>query len=155
MMTRAERYKIRYQMYRDMGYSPTEARKLRTRSLDVNNIKIDKNGKVIKANNYKKALYQKQTEMYSQKIRNAENKSIYSNWGLFTQDNRYKDDTMRIVQSIKKREKINSKQAFYFLYFMQSNGLTYKQTREQLMSNKEFEMYAKKWISRRSINIFS
>src|SRR5690554_1915409 len=44
-LTRAEIYKIRYHIYRKAGYSAVESRKLRSRKLDVEGLRL-KNGKV-------------------------------------------------------------------------------------------------------------
>ena len=39
-LTRAEIYKIRYHIYRKAGYSATEARKLRSRKLDIEDLRL-------------------------------------------------------------------------------------------------------------------
>src|SRR5690554_4654693 len=44
-LTRAEIYKLRYHIYRKAGYSAVEARKMRSRKLDVEDLRL-KNGKV-------------------------------------------------------------------------------------------------------------
>jgi hypothetical protein len=53
-MKKSELYKIRYQIYRDLGYSAKEARELRSKALDVSPLSLDKKtGKVTKGKAYR------------------------------------------------------------------------------------------------------
>ena len=44
-LSKSEIYKIRYHVYRQAGYSAAEARKLRSRKMDIEDLKLE-NGKV-------------------------------------------------------------------------------------------------------------
>ena len=140
-----ETLRIRYNLYRDAGYTPDEARKLRFKALDVSNIKTDKKtGKIIKKTNYKRAKNDLTVDRYVNDVKEIENDTIYSRWGMLTQDKRYRDDTVRIVKHLQKRHGLSNDQAYYFLYVMLQSGMSYKQTKEQLLTNKEFEIYDKR-----------
>src|SRR5690606_28244240 len=65
-LSRAEIYKIRYHIYRQAGYSPAEARKLRSRKLDIEDLKLINDQvpydhktfkKIVKNINYSKKIY--------------------------------------------------------------------------------------------------
>ncbi len=141
---RNETYKKRYHVFRDMGYSAKEATRLRSRALDVDNIKLDNSGNVIKKNNFKRTVRTHSVESYIDKMSTKPNDTVNTRWGMYTHDKRYKDDTAKMVRVIQKDLRINNKQAYYFLYIMTTNNLTYEQTKEQLMSNQLFEMYRKR-----------
>ena len=63
---------------------------------------------------------------------------------MLTQDKRYRDDTARIAKHLQKRYKLSNDQSYYFLYIMLKSGMTFRQAKEQLLTNKEFEIYDKK-----------
>lgn len=138
---RNEVYKKRYHVLREMGYSAKEASRLRSRALDVDNIKLDNSGKVIKKNNFKKAVRMHSIDTYITDMSTKKNDTVNTRWGMYTHDKRYKDDTAKTVRIIQRDLRINSKAAYYFLYIMTTNNLTYEQTKRQLMSNQQFEMY--------------
>ena len=137
-----ETLRIRYNLYRDAGYTADESRKLRFKALDVSNIKTDKkSGKVVKKTNYKRAKKDLKVDRYVIDSKEIENDTTYSRWGMLTQDKRYRDDTARIVKYLQKRYGLSNDQAYYFIYTMFQSNMTFKQTKEQLLTNKEFEIY--------------
>ena len=155
-LTKAEVYKIRYQALINAGYSSKEARKLRTQTktipIDVNKIKLDSSGEVVKKNNFKCEVRKLQIERYSINFREVGrdpkktyivNDRTYTYWGLLTQDKRYRDDTFRTIKRVQRDNKLSHKQASYFVYLMISNGWTYEQTRRYVLTRQEWEMYAK------------
>ena len=140
-----ETLRIRYNLYRDAGYTPDEARKLRFKALDVSNIKTDKrSGKIIKKTNYKRAKNDLKVDRYIIDVKEIENDTTYSRWGMLTHDKRYRDDTARIAKYLQKRYKLSNDQSYYFIYIMLKSGMTFRQAKEQLLTNKEFEIYDKK-----------
>ncbi len=141
---RNETYKKRYHVLREMGYSAKDATRLRSRALDVSNIKLDNNGDVIKKNNFKRVARTHSVETYIDKMNTKKNDTVNTRWGMYTHDKRYKDDTAKTVRIIQQDLRINNKQAYYFLYIMTVNNLTYEQTKQQLMSNQQFEMYRRR-----------
>ena len=66
-LTQAEIYKIRYHIYREAGYSAVEARKLRSRKLDIEGLSLE-NGEVPSKNKIFKKLVENID--YSKKIDN-------------------------------------------------------------------------------------
>ena len=152
-MKRNELLKIRYQILRDLGYSSKEASKLRNQTksyeIEIKNVKIDKKTKqVIKSKNYKTTLKNQKINEFVFKAQDVKNDTTYTKWGMLTQDKRYKDDTARVVKRLERQHKISNNQAYYMLYFMTRNNISYKQARLQLLSNKEFEMYDKRKTSK-------
>lgn len=141
---RNEIYKKRYHVLREMGYSAKEASRLRSRALDVDNIKLDDNGNVIKKNNFNKVVRMHSVDTYINDMSTKKNDTVNTRWGMYTHDKRYKDNTAKTVRIIQRDLRINNKQAYYFLYIMTTNGLTYEQTKQQLMSNQQFEMYRRR-----------
>lgn len=135
---------LKYRIYRDLGYSASEARKLRSKKIDVNldNIEVE-NGKVKNRNNYYKAVRSASIIKYGEDVKDYQNDTVYSKWGMLTQDNRYRDDTARMAKYLQKNHKLSNDQSYYFLYTMLQNNLSYGEAKEQLLSNKEFEMYDK------------
>lgn len=139
-----ETLKIRYNLYREAGYTVEEARKLRFKALDVSNIKVDKKtGKVVKKTNYKRAKQDLKVDRYVIDSKEIKNDTTWSNWGMLTQDKRYRDDTARIAKYLQKRYGLSNDQSYYFIYTMFQSNMTFKQTKQQLLTNKEFEIYDK------------
>lgn len=138
---RNETYKKRYHVLREMGYSAKDASRLRSRALDVDNIKLDAGGNVIKKNNFNKVVRMHSVDTYINDMSTKKNDTVNTRWGMYTHDKRYKDNTAKTVRIIQRDLRINNKQAYYFLYIMTTNGLTYEQTKQQLLSNQQFEMY--------------
>ena len=144
--SRNEVAKIRYQMLREAGYTVDEARKLRYQKLDVSDVKI-KDKKIVKNRKYQQILKTLKVENkysnYNQEMIKVKNDTVYSRWGMLTQDKRYKNKTAEVVQFIKKDMKIKDDQAYYVMWFMHTNNLSYRQTKEQLMTDSNFEKYRK------------
>ena len=148
-MTRSEIYKIRYQIYRDLGYSPAEARAMRGRSLDVSVLKVDPSTKKVVKNRAYKAVSKSMTgpkdiNKFKNRAWRVKNDTIYSRWGMLTQDDRYRNQTDKIKNFIRTDLKISDDQAYYFLYYMTTNKKTYAQAKIDLLGNIEFEDYDKK-----------
>ena len=72
------------------------------------------------------------------------NDTIYSRWGMYTQDNRYKDYTASIVKMIMDDMNINEDQAYYMLYFIISNDIEYERAKRDMMVDPKFEIYRTK-----------
>ena len=134
-------YKIRYQAYREMGYSPEEARRMRSRYFDVYDVKIDKGGNVIKDDNYN-VVYRSHPEAFLSWYKETPNISVYSKWGMFTSVHYgYNEQVERVIEFIMIDTGCTSKQAYYFLYFMLQYNLTYEETKEELFTAELWEMY--------------
>jgi hypothetical protein len=81
---------------------------------------------------------------YKEKMDSVVNDTVLSRWGMYTQDERYKNDTMKMINQIKNDMKINDKQAAYMLYYLVSNNITdYDRAKEDMKIDKNFEMYQK------------
>ena len=80
-------------------------------------------------------------DSYLEKAWTVENDTVYSRWGLLTEDKRYDDETENIVQRIARQHNLSNDQAHYFTYMMVSQNMTYEEAKEQLLSSKEFEQY--------------
>lgn len=147
-MKKSEIYKIRYQIYRDLGYTPAEARAKRSHSLDVSPIKLNEEKKVKKNRAYKSIVNSmtgpKDVKKFVNKAWRTKNDTVFSRWGMLTQDERYQDNTQKIRQFIQDDMKISEKQSYYFLYFMTQNKMTYQQTKEEMLTNADFEKYKPK-----------
>src|SRR5690554_6621300 len=139
--------KIRYQVLRDLGYSVKEAQRLRSRSLpwlDTSRVRVRRNtGKVIKGKNYKKLLKVYDLDAYANRTKTLKNDTVYSRWGMLTHYERYQKETEKYVNYIRKTFNLSNDQAYYFLYMMISNNLTFEEAREQLLTSEQFEMYDK------------
>lgn len=138
--------RIRYQIYRDLGYSAKDARKLRHHTLDVKDIKISDDGHIQKESKQYKEIVtfiktDKKIETYREKTDQITNDTVYSRWGMLTQDKRYRDNTAKMVKQLQRSLKITNDQAYYMLYYMMSNKRNLKQAKRELLSSKEFEIY--------------
>lgn len=143
--TQAETYRIRYQLYRDLGYSAKDARRLRSHALDVSDIKLNKEGKPRKySKNYLETKDTLSVDRYVIDMKDVKNDTVYTRWGMYINDKRYRDKTARTANTLRKRLKITNDQAYYFLYIMSRYDMTFEQTRIELMSNKEYEIYSDK-----------
>ena len=69
------------------------------------------------------------------------NDTIYSRWGMYTQDKRYKDYTASIVNEIMMDMNINEDQAYYMLYYIVSNEIDYERAKRDMMVDPNFEIY--------------
>ena len=82
---------------------------------------------------------------YKNKMDRVPNDTVYTRWGMYTQDKRYKDETAKIVKMIMDDMGINSDQAYYMLYYMVSNNITdYERAKTDMYVDENFEMYKTK-----------
>ena len=134
--------RIRYAVLREAGYTPKEASRLRSKPIDVRNIQLDKNGKIKKGLNYKRKTREVSVDLGVDYFKGLENDTVYSHLGMITQDKRYKDRTMKVVRAIQTDTGANEKQSFYLLWFMIESGMTYEEAKRELLSSKQWELYA-------------
>ena len=148
-LTQAEIYKLRYHIYRKAGYSAVEARKLRSRKLDVESLKLE-NGKVPFENKTFKNLVENVgfnnkiddfRDYYNKKVVGDNNDTTYSPWGAITHDKRYKDKTARVVKKLQEKHNLTVNQGYYMLYMMITHDMSYQTAVNELISNEQFEMY--------------
>lgn len=149
-LTRNERAKIRYQLYRDAGYSVQEARVLRHYAyIDISGIKIDRNTrKVIKKRNYQNVKGAVVIDNTMTRMRRIENTSVFTQHGFLLSNSETKGEYNEVVRKIKMRDKMTTNQAYYFAHYMLSSGYSYEFTRRELLSSQEFEKYEKNKKSR-------
>ena len=149
---RNEILKKRYQVYRRLGYNSYTARALSQRALDVDDLEISKRTGKLKQNTATKQFINKEMkewknktaiDNYTDRMSNVRNDTVFTRHGMLTHDKRYKGETGKIVSIIKYENNLSTDQAYYFFYTMNQSGMTYKETKKQLLSNKEFEMYDK------------
>jgi len=142
-MTKAETYKIRYAIYRDLGYSAKEARALRSKTLDVSPVRIQQS-EVKKGPAYRSIRDSmtgpKDIDKFRNKIQRTRNDTVYTKWGMFTRDPRYRDQTARFVKFLEKEHNLTSDQAYTFLYFLTKNRMTYRQGKEEILAQTDFEV---------------
>ena len=150
-LSQAEIYKIRYHIYRKAGYSAAEARKLRSRKLDIEGLSLE-NGEVPSKNKTFKKLvenidYNKKIDnfrdYYYKNVDGDKNDTVYSSWGAITHDKRYKDKTARVVKKLQERHNLSINQGYYMLYMMTTHNMSYQTAVSELLSNEQFEMYRK------------
>ena len=77
--------------------------------------------------------------------------TVLSQHGMLTHDERYKGRTAETVNMIKNDNNLSNDQAYYFLYFMLTNDLTYEEAKDELLSSKDFENYDKLKRERKGI----
>ena len=149
---RNEVLRKRYQVYRKLGYNSVTARVLSQRKLNVDRLEISKRTNKLKRNKTTKQFIEHDmreyklatvVDNYTRKTRKIENDTNYTHHGLLTHDRRYKGETGKVVSIIRHQNRLSGDQAYYFFWYMQKHNLTYEETREQLLSNKEFEEYDK------------
>lgn len=82
---------------------------------------------------------------YKNKMDKLPNDTVLERWGMYSQDERYRDETLDLANDIKKDMKITHKQAMYMLYYMSMNGISdYNRAKNDMMVDKNFEMYSRK-----------
>ena len=82
---------------------------------------------------------------YKNKMDKLPNDTVLTRWGMYSQDERYKDDTASIVKMMMDDMGINNDQAYYMLYYMVSNDIEdYERAKADMMVDKNFEMYSRK-----------
>jgi hypothetical protein len=142
-MKKSEIYKIRYAIYRDLGYSAKESRALRSKALDVSPIRLDKEGALSKNRAYRSIVNSitgpKDIDKFARKFKRTKNDSVYTKWGMFTHDERFRDQTAKFVDFVKKEHDLSNDQAYSFFYYMTQGKMTYKQAKEELLSGIDFE----------------
>ena len=150
--SRSEILKIRYQIYRKLGYNSRTSSYLSHKKLDVSTLEISKRTGKVKQNAKTKNFIQVKMKEFKNrdiidahqaKIKKVNNDTIYSQHGLLTHDRRYKGETGTIVGIIKNENKLSNDQAYYFFYYMTKNNLNYETAKKELLSNREFEEYDK------------
>lgn len=84
---------------------------------------------------------------YKNKMDKLPNDTVMNRWGMYSRDERYRDETARIVNLIMNDMKINTKQAYYMLYYMVSNNITdYERAKADMYVDENFEIYKRKGI---------
>lgn len=78
---------------------------------------------------------------YKRKMDKIPNDTVLSRWGMYSQDERYREDTASMVKKIEKDMNINNDQAYYMLYYMVSNNISYERAKEDMKVDENFEMY--------------
>jgi len=82
---------------------------------------------------------------YKNKMDRLPNDTVLSRWGMYSQDKRYRDETARIAKLIEKDMNINTKQAYYMLYYMVTNNIEdYERAKEDMYIDENFEIYRRK-----------
>lgn len=144
--TKAERYRIRYQILRDLGYSPQEAKRLQSHKMDVDDVRLKKDGSIMKyGKDYQEIKQGARFDLYRKESMSIENDTGYSRWGMLTQDKRYNDRTSALIHRIQKELKCNNKQAYYLLYYhmTQDTKKSFTQIKKEVMTSEQWEMYAR------------
>ena len=142
-----DKSKIRYQLYRDAGYSAKEATALRRKTyLDLTGIRLDKKtGKVIKGRNYKRVRNVIDVDNTMTELRQVDKgSSVFTQHGYLLSSNKYKGRYNDIIQRIRRRDNLTNDQAFYFANHMLQSGYSYEFTRRELLGSREFEIYIQK-----------
>lgn len=93
--------------------------------------------------------YEDEISEYFESVNDIENDTTYTKHGMLTEDKRYNNTTSEIISKLRNIHHLSNDQAYYFHYFAVSNGLTYEETKEQLLSSKDFENYDKLKRARR------
>lgn len=134
--------KIRYQIYRDMGYSPEEARKFRYQAyIDISGTRLDKTtGKIIKKDTYRKVVNASMVDEIITRKRRVENPTTKSLHGYLLSSKNHKGEYNKAVQYIKQRDNLSDSEAYYFAFFMLETGYSYERTRTELVTNRNFEI---------------
>ena len=145
--------KKRYHVYRRLGYNSATSKALSQRSLDVSGIELSATTGKLKRNTATKDYINtgmkewkntKVIDTYHEEIKNIDySDQVLTHHGALTKDKRYKGKNGKIVSIIKNENHLSTNQAYYFFYTMTQGGMTYKQAKLQLLSNKEFENYDK------------
>ena len=82
---------------------------------------------------------------YRNKMNRLPNDTVYTRWGMYCHDKRYKEYTAEIVKLIMDDMGINSDQAYYMLYYMVSNNITdYERAKRDMAVDENFEIYKRK-----------
>lgn len=159
--------KTRYHYFRSLGYTSTEANRLKHHtSVDITGIKLNyrvKNGKkttkIYVVNN--KTYKQKRNEIITTKKttkqveqvnkintfvkskKSIKNNSVFSNWGNLTHNEPHNKDMLRMATFIAKRDNQNLDYGYYYLYVMFTMNKTDSEMREIIKLDKSFEVYVR------------
>lgn len=153
--------KIRYNLYRDAGYSIKDAQRMRyirntdnPEYLDIKSIKVDsKTNKVIKKDVYKTTLNTLHFDERMDVIRMAykTNDTTFTYHGYLTTKPKRKDDNAEwkflrneyyeLVKTIKKYDNLTTDQAFFMAHYILMNKIDYKTARKELLSDEDFQKY--------------
>lgn len=144
-LTRNDKAKIRYQLYRDSGYSVEQARRLRYGGIDPKGIILEPTTrKTIKRGKYKTVKRTLDVTPTVNKLRKVKNDSVLTQHGFLLHSPKYKGEYNEAVRIVKRRDNMSNDQAYYFIYFMLQSGYSYEHTRRELLSSAEFEKYKKR-----------
>lgn len=154
MRSRAETLKIRYQVYRRLGYSANVSRALSKRALDVSNLSISSKTGKLKRNHVTKSYVEdlkanfgtqgSVVDRYKDYMAGQRHDGIYpTRWGMYTHDKRYKGYTGKVASYLKNQHHLTTDQSYFFLYLQTRYGMSYAEAKKQLFSNREFEEYKK------------
>lgn len=89
----------------------------------------------------RKKLVKTYYKEYKRKMDILPNDTVLSRWGMYTHDDRYKDDTASMVKKIEEDMNINNDQSYYMLYYMVSNNISYERAKEDMQVDENFEIY--------------
>lgn len=166
---RKELLKARYKILRDLGFTVEEARKVRKQTkahvFDTKNAYNKKTGKVKKTKKIKKVIefvnvarVENNYEVFKKNVKYKGNMNdmeintdtTLSGWGYLTrgklkkkdvEGRYYKNETLKLVKSIKKDMKINTDQSFYMTWYMLKYNISYQQAKEDMISDEYFNLY--------------
>lgn len=159
-LNKNERAKIRYQLYRDSGYSVKEARKLRYLTyIDISGIRINrKTGEIHKGksqSNYAKRLKGVDPDNNISELRaiaERDNDTVFTNHGFLVKNRdrkirgKYSESVRAIRRNVKLSDgsSLDNNQAWYFAWYMLQHGVSYTQAKKELVGNEDFEKYVPK-----------
>ena len=81
---------------------------------------------------------------YKKKMDAIPNDTVLSRWGMYTHDERYREYTASMVKKIQEDMNINNDQAYYMLYYMVSNNISYEKAKEDMKVDEKFEIYRRR-----------
>lgn len=139
----------RYQVYKKLGYDSKTSRALSRRALKVDTLELNKKGQLKDNATTKKYIATDMKEWknsiavdsYRERTKSIDKDTNFSRWGMLTHDKRYKGENGKIVSIVKNQHNLTSDQAYYFTYVMLQGNMSYEQAQNQLLSNREFEVY--------------
>lgn len=147
-----ETLRIRYQVYKQLGYDSKTASFLSHRKLDVSELTLSKKTGKLTRNKVTKQYINVTMEKnkrrdyidnHQAKVKVIANDTNYTLHGLLTHDKRYKGETGVVVHNIQRENKLSNDQAYYFFFYMTQKHLSYDDTKKELLSNRDFEEYDK------------
>ena len=155
--TRNERAKIRYGIYRQLGYSVEESRSKRWSSeYDITGLRVGKNGQVVRGGNYQKILKSAKVDVLINPLRRFDYPSVYSRHGYLVSEknpakmNQNQKDYYKAVRYIRQLNNFSPKarykneaddKSFYYAWYMLENDRTYSQAQRELLAKTDYEHY--------------